>query len=113
MIDYSKEHAYIWINPEYHDAYFEEAASRNVNPLEVVDGLNYVEVCMLDDIIDKVTAMCNNVEYDTRVSFPLDLPDDLYDELLTIADKKSVTVEKLIEDVLTESMTRYETSNNL
>ena len=113
MIDYNREYAYIWINPEYRDSYFAEAAERNVNPLEAVGETDYTELYIIEDILDKIVQLISGNPYDTKVLLPLDLPTELYDELSTIAKLKNITIEQLIEEVIAASIEEYETSNSL
>lgn len=108
MWDNAREHHYIWNNPLYKQLYFEESTSRNCNPLEAIDNIQYTELEVLEDIIEKITALYKGEEYDTRISIPIDIDDELYDQLVELAKEQNITVEDLIAEALTSAYNALE-----
>jgi hypothetical protein len=43
-------------------------------------------------------------EYDTRISVPLELDDDIMFDLMKLAHERDVTFNKLVEDILREAI---------
>jgi hypothetical protein len=79
--DYVHDRAYRMINEDFQKKMRKEAKRRNVDKDQAWDGVNYVDLDVADDFIQKALAIKAGEEYDTRVSINLDIPDD---ELLTI-----------------------------
>ena len=98
--DYRNNRAYRLINPDYKDAHDDEASNRNVDFNQAWDDVNYVDLDVDDDFIQKALAIVNEEDYDTRVSVPVDFTDE---ELLTymkIAHERDITFNQLVEDAL-------------
>lgn len=98
--DYANNRAYRWFNPDYRDSYFKEANTRNSDPMEAWDDLNYTELDVLEDFFEKMQAIYAEVDYDTRIKVPVDFTDE---ELLTymkIAHERDITFNQLVEEAL-------------
>jgi hypothetical protein len=65
------------INPKNQKKHANEAKARDVNLNEAWDDVDYVELDVLDDFIQKALAIRAGEEYSTDISVPIDLPDDL------------------------------------
>jgi hypothetical protein len=57
-----------------------------------------------DDFIQKATAIKNSEDYDTRVSVPLDLPDDVLFTLMKQAHEQDVTLNQMVEHILQKAI---------
>jgi hypothetical protein len=98
--DYKHERAYRLINPDYKDAHDNEANGREVDIDQAWDDVDYVDLDVDDDFIQKALAIVNDEDYDIRVSVPVDFTDE---ELLTymkIAHERDITFNQLVEDAL-------------
>lgn len=111
MVDYNKELAYKWINPLYYDEYKAESIKRGFKHDMAMENVEYFEVHLLEDIIEKITALCNNEEYNADILVPFDIPDDLYDDLVKMADEQQITINELIKKAIMASITKYENSD--
>ena len=76
IIDYKNNRAYRMLNLNYSQAYFDEAASRNVDPNECTDDIQFIDLEVKDDFLEKARAIVNNKPYDTKTTVSLDLPND-------------------------------------
>ena len=106
--DYRNNRAYRLINPDYKDAHDDEASNRNVDFNQAWDDVNYVDLDVDDDFIQKALAIVNEEDYDTRVSVPVDFTDE---ELLTymkIAHERDITFNQLVEDALRAAIEEHE-----
>jgi hypothetical protein len=112
MVDYVLNIGYTWLNPEFKEYYFNESVKRNVNPFEATEEIKYHECELMTDILEKMTLLVNGEEYDKGILIPLDLPDDLYNDLMLLASDRNVTIDKLISDALEESFKKYEADTN-
>lgn len=88
---------YKWINPDYKEFSDKEAKRRDVFP-DNIENLYYVEV--EDDIIEKMEAIVNDREYDTRIIVPLDFTDEEFIRIAKGAHKRDITINKFIEAAL-------------
>jgi hypothetical protein len=105
--DYKREHAYRLINPEYAETYRNEAAERDVVENQAWDDVNYVDLDVDEDFLEKARAIVADEDYDTRVQVPVDFTDD---ELLTymkLAHERDITFNQLVEEALREAIEKY------
>jgi hypothetical protein len=77
VCDYTNNRAYRMIAENKRAKHIKEAKARNVNLNEAWDDVEYVDLEIDDDFIQKCLAIRAGEEYSTDVSIPLDLPDDL------------------------------------
>lgn len=109
--DYSRSRAYRLINPDYKQAHNDEALDRGVDAKQAWDDVDYVDLEVDDDFIQKCLAIKANEDYDTRVSVPLDLPDEELFELMKLAHEKDMTLNQLVEEALRTAIDEYKIKN--
>ena len=105
--DYTRERAYRLINPAYKEAHHKEGSDRDSNISEAWEDVEYTDLELASDFVEKLTAIVNEEDYDTRVSVPVDFSDE---ELLTymkLAHEQDVTFNQLIEQALREAIARH------
>jgi hypothetical protein len=105
--DYTRDRAYRLINPNFKDTHDQEGKYRGSNTTEAWDDVEYTDLETKADFIEKLTAIVNEEEYDTRVEVPVDFSDE---ELLTymkLAHEKDITFNQLIETALREAIARH------
>lgn len=98
---------YRWTNPAFLNAFIKESKEYNVNPHQAWDDVNWVELDVAEDWLEKATSMFNGEEWDDRVQVPLDLSDDLILQLAMEAHKRDITLNKMVEIVLQEAIERH------
>lgn len=64
------------------------------------DAVDFIELEDDDDFFQKALSIKAGEDYDTRVSVPLDLPDELMFELMKQAHQQDITLNQLVEEVL-------------
>lgn len=104
VCDYTNDRAYRLINPKYKAKHDAEAATRSVLGNQAWDDVEYIDLDVEEDFLEKLTAIVNGKEYDTRVSIPVDFTDE---ELLTymkLAHERDMTFNALIEEALREAI---------
>jgi hypothetical protein len=99
--DYSRQHAYRMINPAYVEKYSDEARSRNVSD-EAWDDVNYVQLEVVEDFMEKAEAIVSGENYDTRVRVPLTLDKEETFRLMQLAHESDMTLNQYVEMVLTQ-----------
>jgi hypothetical protein len=108
--DYSRERAYRLINPLYAEQHSEEARSRSVDENQAWDDVDYVDLDVDNDFLEKARAIVEGLGYDTRVQVQVEFSDE---ELLTymkIAHERDVTFNQLVEQALIEAIRAHEQS---
>jgi hypothetical protein len=104
VCDYTNDRAYRMIAKNKRKKHNEEAFLRNVNLTEAWDGVDYVELDVVDDFIQKCLAIREGEDYDTRVSVPVDFSDE---ELLTymkMAHERDMTFNEFVEEALRNAL---------
>lgn len=106
VCDYQANRAYRWINPDYVEAHRNEANVRMVNHKEAWDEVDFVELEVPEDILEKARAIVEGQEYDTRVQVPLTLDKEQMYQLMTMAHEQDLTLNQLVEKILQEEVDR-------
>ena len=104
--DYVHDRAYRMINEDFQKKNKKEARRRDVDKNNAWDDVNYVDIEVDDDFIQKCLAIQAGEDYDTRVSVPMDFSDE---ELLTymkLAHEQDITFNQLVERALREAIDR-------
>jgi hypothetical protein len=102
VCDYTNDRAYRIINPDYVDEHRAEALHKGIDKNQAWDDVNYIDLDVVDDFIQKCLAIRDGEDYDTRVSMPLTLDDDQLFDLMKLAHEKDVTLNTLVEEMLQE-----------
>ena len=107
VCDYSKNLAYRWINPEYIKDYLDEAKSKGINPYVAYDEVNYIDLEVTEDLLEKARAIVAGEEYDTRVCIQIRFTDE---ELLTymkLAHELDITFNQFVVKALEEMLDKH------
>jgi hypothetical protein len=100
VCDYTNNRAYRMINPNKVAKHRKEAESRNVNLTEAWDGVDYVDLEIDDDFIQKCLAIRAGEDYSTDVSIPIDLPDEVLMFAFKQAHEKNMTFNDFVNQLL-------------
>lgn len=104
--DYVHNRAYRMINEDFQKKNRKEAKKRDIDKDNAWDDVNYVDLDVDDDFIQKCLAIRAGEDYDTRVSVPMEFSDQ---ELLTymkLAHEQDITFNQLVERALREAIER-------
>lgn len=106
--DYSRDRAYRITNPAYKTAHDAECKAREQvdQAWELDDGtpVEYTQIDVAEDFLDKARAIVANEDYDTRIQVPLNLSNDQLFELMSIAHQRDITLNQLVEEVLRQAI---------
>lgn len=99
--DYKNNRAYRRINPDFQQAYRDYAKQHNPEYVDTAwDGIDFVDLESDDDWIQKALAIVAGEDYDTRVSIPLDIPEEELMLLFKAAHERDITFNQLVEEAL-------------
>ena len=107
VCDYTNNRAYRMINPSKVEKHSKEATARDVNLNEAWDCVEYVDLEVDDDFIQKCLAIKAGEDYETTVLVPLDLPDDLLLHAALEAHRQNITLNEYINNALREMIDEY------
>ena len=108
MCDYTNDRAYRMINPKFQEKHRKEAESRNVNLNEAWDDVDYVELDVLDDFIQKALAIRAGESYDTRVQVQVDFSDEDLLQYMKLAHERDMTFNEFVEEALRDAIEAVE-----
>jgi hypothetical protein len=108
MCDYTNNRAYRMINPKNIEKHRKEAELRNVNLNEAWDEVDYVDLDVDDDFIQKALAIRAGEDYDTRVQVPVDFSDEDLLQYMKLAHERDITFNELVEEALRQAISEFE-----
>ena len=108
VCDYTNDRAYRMINPDYVKKHNKEAKHRGELGNQAWDDVDYVDLEVDDDFIQKCLSIKAGEKYDTRVTVPLTLSDEETFELMKMAHARDLTLNEFVEDMLREYIKHLE-----
>jgi hypothetical protein len=113
MCDYTNDRAYRVINPEFADAFGKESETRAVPLNQAWDEVDYMDLEVDEDWLEKAQAIVSGEIYDTRVQVPLDFSDEELLKYMKLAHEQDVTFNQLVTQALTEAIAQHKTFMSL
>ena len=105
VCDYTNDRAYRVINPLHKEDYnAEDPAFRD----QAWDDVNFTDLEVDDDWIQKALAIVAGEEYDNRVQVPLDFSDEELLKYMTMAHERDMTFNAFIEEALRTAMEEHQ-----
>jgi len=102
VCDYTNDRAYRMIAENKRDKHHEESIARGINLNEAWDDIEYVELDVDADFIEKAQAIKAGIDYDTRVMVNLELPNDIIVQAALAAHERDITLNDYINLALAE-----------
>ena len=104
VCDYTNDRAYRIINPDYVKKYNKESKDRGELGNQAWDGVDYIDLEVDDDFIQKFLAIKSGQDYDTRVQLPVDFSDEDLLKYMKLAHERDITFNELVTQALTEAI---------
>ena len=108
MCDYTNDRAYRMINPKNQKKHSKEAKDRGVNLNEAWDCVDYIDLDVVDDFIQKALAIKAGEKYDTRVMMPVDFSDEELLQYMKLAHERDMTFNEFVEEALRSAVADVE-----
>lgn len=102
--DYVNDREYRWIDPDFVADHNAESTKRGIDIKESLDDRQYIDLDLVEDILEKISAIVAGEEYDSRVKVPVNFTDT---ELLTymkMAHERDMTFNQFVEMVLKQAI---------
>jgi hypothetical protein len=100
MCDYTNDRAYRMINPKNVEKHRKEAESKSVLANQAWDDVDYIDLEVKEDFMEKAKAILLGEAYDSRVQIPLDLTHSELFDLMKMAHSLDLTFNQLVEEIL-------------
>jgi hypothetical protein len=104
VCDYINNRAYRMINLNNVEKHRKEATERGISLNQAWDEVEYVDLEVNDDFIQKGLSIKNGKDYDTSVLVTIDLSDDLLLQAALEAHKQNITLNEYINVILTKKV---------
>ena len=111
--DYVRNRAYRLINPDFISAHDDESNGRGIEINQAWDDVNYTDLDVVDDFIQKSLAIRDGEEYDTRVQIEVNFDDAELLEYMKIAHDRDITFNQLVEIALKEAIDQHRMLNDI
>jgi hypothetical protein len=108
MCDYTNNRAYRMIAENKKEKHRKEAENLNVNLNEAWDDVDYVDLDVVDDFIQKALAIRAGEPYDTRVQIEVDFSDEDLLQYMKLAHERDMTFNELVEEALRHAIAEVE-----
>jgi hypothetical protein len=109
--DYKNQRAYRRINPDWVKKFQEWGNGwAEYKKNQAWDDVEFVDLELDDDWIQKALAIKSGESYDTRVSIPLEMKDTEMFKLMLLAHERDITVNQLVEEILWDQIKKQDES---
>ena len=100
MCDYTNDRAYRMIAENKQAKHHKESEHKSVLANQAWDDVDYVDLEVVDDFIQKALAIKAGEDYENTVSVPIDLPDDLMMFAFRAAHEADMTLNDWMNQML-------------
>jgi hypothetical protein len=102
--DNANDRVYRWIHPDYIKAYKKACKKHDVRFENAFDDVNFTDLDVEADILEKARAISNEEEYDTRIQMAVDFTDEDMLQYMKLAHQLDITFNELVERALREAI---------
>jgi hypothetical protein len=102
VCDYTNNRAYRIINPDYIKKFEKENSARGLDANRAWDEIEYIDLDVEEDFMEKARAIWAGEPYDARVMMNIDLDADLELDLYRRAHAADMTLNEFVVKILTE-----------
>ena len=98
--DNANNRVYRWIHPDYIKAYKKACKKPDVDFKNAFDDVNFTDLDVEADILEKAHAIANDEPYDDRVQMEIDMSEEDMLQYMKVAHKMDITFNELVERAL-------------
>ena len=106
--DYVNDREYRWIDKAYIKDHMKACSDHEVDLYQSMDGRNYIDLDVVNDILEKANALVNEKEYDPRVQIPVDFSDEDLLQYMKLAHEMDITFNELVERAIKAAVEDFE-----
>lgn len=108
MCDYTNDRAYRMIAENKREKHRKEAEHKSVLANQAWDDVDYVDLDVVSDFMEKAIAIQSGKDYDTRVSVPVDFSDEELLQYMKMAHEHDMTFNEFVEEALRHAIAEVE-----
>lgn len=98
--------AYRWMDAFAREDHEIEAKRKDIDPDNAWDDVQYTDIDLIEDFLEKLTAIINEEEFDDRVVVPVNLSEQEEMQLYRLAHEADMTVNDYVNQLLRKEMSR-------
>lgn len=106
--DYINDRAYRWIHPDYIKAYKKACKKNDVDFKNACDTMDFIDLDVEEDILEKARAISQHEDYDTRVQMVVDMSDEDMLQYMKLAHQMDITFNEFVEQALRHAIDNHE-----
>ena len=106
--DYGNDRVYRWIHPAYIKKHMKACAKHDVDVYSACDTMNYTDLDVAGDILEKARAIVRQEPYDERIQIQVDFSDEDLLQYMKLAHQMDITFNELVEQALREAIDKVE-----
>ena len=107
VCDYTNDRAYRMINPKFQKKHDDEAKTKSVFGNQAWDDVDYTDLEVDDDFIQKCLAIRAGEDYSTDISVPLDLSDEDMLQFMKLAHEADMTFNDYVNQALRKMVDEF------
>lgn len=100
--------AYRWMDTFAREDHEIEAKRKNIDPNNAWDDVSYTDIDVIDDFLEKLSAIINEEEFDERIIVPIEVSEQEEMQLYRLAHAADMTVNDYVNKILRDEMNRLE-----
>lgn len=104
VCDYTNERAYRLINSEFTASMTQEAQERGELANQAWDSVDFTDLEVEDDWLEKAQSIVAGIEYDSRIQIPVEFSDRELLAYMKLAHEQDITFNQLVVQALTEAI---------
>ncbi len=104
VCDYTNERAYRLINSEFTASMAQEARERGELANQAWDSVDFTDLEVEDDWLEKAQSIVAGIEYDSRIQIPVEFSDRELLAYMKLAHEQDITFNQLVVQALTEAI---------
>jgi hypothetical protein len=108
VCDYTNDRAYRMIAENKRKKHTEEASLRGSDVNMAWDEVDYIDLDVVDDFIQKCLAIREGEDYDTRVMMPVVFSDEDLLQYMKMAHDRDMTFNQFVEEALRHAISEVE-----
>jgi len=105
--DYDNGRAYrLYGSAKIQQSSVAEAEKRSVSNNQAWDDVDYTDLEVAEDFLEKMTAIMSDTQYSTDISVPVDLEQETLHQLMLMAHAADLTLNKFVEKILKAALAK-------
>lgn len=109
VCDYKNKRAYRYFNPEFKQQYMDYSKTHNPDYRDQAwDDVDFTDLEVEEDWLNKTAAIIAGENYDTRVSVPVDFTDEELLKYMKMAHERDMTFNQFVEEAIKQAIKDHE-----